>query len=159
MTDDQRPTSLDSDQTGQPPSPVGQSTDTLAAAVPDNGAVAGELVLDRWADVQRILTQAAGQADQATRATGKQLTGAAAAVREKASGADRFSSVGQQVASGLEQGGSYLTEHGARGAAGAVDRRWWVLLALLALGIVVVALSQRREEADHIVVAADVASG
>jgi hypothetical protein len=104
----------------------------------------GDAARARWGDVEQVVSRAAGQADQATRAAGKQLTVTAAVVREKAGDSGRFATVGRQVASGLEQGGSYLEQQGAGGAAGAVGRRWWALLALLGIGLAAIALSRRR---------------
>jgi hypothetical protein len=103
-----------------------------------------ELVQEARGLAQRVIAQATGQADQATRAAGKQMAVTAAAVREKSGGAGRFSTVSRQVASGLEQGGGYLEQQGATGAAGAVGRRWWALLAVLALGLAAIVLSRRR---------------
>ena len=174
MVDEQRPTAPTGEQPSQDQPPQNPSIDDLAVTARDDAAHAadarasaadeaqpaapGDATKAGWANIQGVVTQAASQADQATRAAGKQLTVTAAAVREQAGGSGRFSTVGQQVASGLEQGGNYLEQEGAGGAAGAVGRRWWALLALLGLGVAAIALSRRRARPASAGAEADVAS-
>jgi hypothetical protein len=121
-----------------------QAADAFADAPADAWPVdPNDLVQEARGLAQRAFAQATGRADQAARSAGKQMTAAAAAVREKTGDAGPLSTVGQQVASGLEQGGGYLERQGADGA---VDRRWWALLGLLALALAALALSRRRGE-------------
>jgi hypothetical protein len=159
MTDEQRLPSMPTDTAPDQAAPSNdrgadvqaaeQAATRAAGALADAPADAwpidpNDLVQEARGLAQRVFAQATGQADQATRAAGQQLAGAAAAVREQAGGAGPLSTVGRQVADGLAQGGGYLERQGAAGAAGAVGRRWWALLGLLALGLAALALSRRR---------------
>jgi hypothetical protein len=168
MADEQRPPMMPStEEPDQPRPPSDDGAEALAAepaveppAESATGAPVSEPAeaqpIDADAAVQeargiarRVLAQATGPADQATRAAGQRLTVTAAAMKERMGSAGRFSTVGRQAAAGLEQGGAYLEREGAggvaTGAAAAASRRWWLLLAVL--GLVIAAIALRRRSA------------